>query len=161
MQVSYSSNDFIPSNPQLASQDQDIHESNFLSRSIKWFREEDLNDVHKPIRKILAIATAILLSLTLVGAFWVFEGAMDWRRQDQLFQKKLENTEQLSHDAKPATLTDAGKETKEETKGPSPLQKYESILGEAGLEKCPISKKRELKNQKAEKKAELEKIKTE
>jgi hypothetical protein len=159
MQINYNPNDLSLSNPQL--QSLDTKESSFLSKSVKWFRAEDLSDDHKNIRKILAIAIAILLTLTVVGVYWVVEGAMEWMRQDQLFQKKLQDPDHLSkNDAKPISSSNTGKESIEETgsKCTPLLQMYESILEEAGIEKPPTSKKAELKKIKAEKEAVQEKL---
>jgi hypothetical protein len=88
-------------------------ETTFLSRTVKWFRAEGENQSIKNVRKISAVAIAILLSLTLVGIYLVYEASQEWKRQAQ-FQTSY-HTNQLSKerlDAKADSLIKGEKSSK-------------------------------------------------
>lgn len=83
-----------------------------VSKVVAWFRGEDRGPKERLFRNIAAIVAAVLLTLTIVGIYFVVKGGVEWIKQESLSKKKLLPSE------KAASI----KKTLIETKPPEELQ---------------------------------------
>lgn len=71
--------DSLHPNTPLSGFDEQEAIGNFMYSPIRWIRQAD---EYETLRKVFAIAVAILLSCTIVGLFFVIPGIIEWCRQE-------------------------------------------------------------------------------
>ncbi|MFI5343398.1 MAG: hypothetical protein ACHQUC_04160 [Chlamydiales bacterium] len=60
-----------------------------VSKAVEWFRAEDQSPAVKLIRTTAAVFAAFLLSLTVVGIYFVIRASIIWMEQESQYKKKL------------------------------------------------------------------------
>jgi len=94
--------------PRLPSED--LVGTTTLSRAVRWFRGENLSPnqrVERVARLTAAFATAVILSLTIVGIYFIRKAVIEWKKQDQLLKTKTK-------EAKEAVEAEKAKKAEEE-----------------------------------------------
>jgi len=86
--ISIKPTNFVPK-----SYSQEPTETSVLTKTVKWFRGENLSSAQQTIRKVAAVALAVLLSMTLVGIYFVAKAVIEWKKQDQIADQKIQKTE--------------------------------------------------------------------